>query len=1030
MEQSSFESMLASELSSFDTPTISDSKKLSTDSVYEDKKSKIYGNSEPRILESLEDGDSGTFSGGDGFRQTGIDTYETFHPGQLEDNTVQDNGLTIGQATRKRLERQKDRYSKEFSTLRDNVTDQDIYEQGAKEGFQNLNNMAKQESDNPWEVGDTSYYRTNPLELGSEDTPLNVAIRATNDGSGIYGRQLTQVENSLGENVNDLAQTGYNATAYNNGKFDKNAARLKNEDQDPYAKMSPQDRFLAKLDLEDSNEYNNDGRMLSNAKIVAGGTAKILANTVDYTVEKAIDLVDGMNIEPLLSQTPEEINKAKNNKQFLKDYFNTDTEYWDEKFGINRTFSNEANLDLETKVKEGDYSGAFGSVLKNFDTHMANSIPEMIFLTRSLAMTVPMLASRVKEQSSEFIKSKGREPTAAEEAGMWLTNAAVMLPEKALLIGPMKSIMKGLAGKAAQQTLGKGTSYAMGAGKVVARSTYATAKNAAFEGVQEVLDQSQENFWKKGGAENFDEAMKSLQSGKIINKNEALVAFIAGSGMGGAIRGTAETVAMPGNLKRETNKVSLDRTIRKMSETLDDVDKNFIKEDNENMQQEYKDEVEAIRVVRDTLNNAVDSENDTLTELEKSDNEVVQGLISKMKSEAVVSNYENVNDETKTRIDEVLDNAVNKALESKIYSPSIRKVIDPDGKMTDEEFNVAKNDFVRTEEGRTKINEKLGAFIDTDTASSLYSSLDNDTKAEVSNRTSNKAKNQANVQESEAKQKEAKAAQYDAVFNAVTEKTNTKKLSSEPAIHTQGDLGGRSGIGKVKGIVEWMSGSKATKARKELSKFTTESLNQAMTTADKETKTIIKKVLKDRSLALEESGIDTKGLDKDGNYEEVKIKPLSTNPKKVLSDLKDILKRKEFKNESEARMTQVMIEKALEYGHITEAQKKILGQRFGKLKERTRLKIKINKNKQDKKAEKNKDIDETEYIDVEAIEVDETIDTQGNPENDAESNPEEAEILKNSNSEFDFELDNESELISDEMSEEDRKNLEELGIIC
>jgi len=509
-------------------------------------------NLQPRraMLESLEDADSFKLIGQEGGnRQVGYDAYETYHPGLLESEKVLDSGITQGQAARRRLDRQKVRYSKEFNKSLHEVKDEDIYEQGAREGLQSLYNISREEGDTPWTPGDVSHFRENELLLGDKENPLNIPIDIAQKGQESFGRNLATAFNpNTNENVNLLNENQYNPALYTDeGKFDKAATAQRkaflasggkgySEPQKDFSVMSRQekDKYIASL----IGATDGDGRALTAGKNVVAGGAEMLGRAMDYGSEKAADIEEYFG------------TGTKETRQATRDFWNTDRNQIDEALGTNKQYEINANIELDKHLDNNDYLKGFGSILANLDTHLSNSIPEMAMLAAKLPAMIPVLAARVQDQGEEFKKNNGKEMTTQQEAASWATNAAVLIPEKLFLIGPLKRVFTKSVGTAGEKFFSK----IMGAGKGTNLGKAGSViKTIGFETVQEMTDQTQEQFWKKGApdvrTDNLTNFIGDLEE-KVISGREALKAGMIGGAMGGAMRGAVEVPGVPLEMAR------------------------------------------------------------------------------------------------------------------------------------------------------------------------------------------------------------------------------------------------------------------------------------------------------------------------------------------------------------------------------------------------------------------------------------------------------------------------------------------------
>ena len=537
MDDALFQSMLAESYPT--TPSLAETKASVVDEAYERKQQAIEP--ELAVLQSLEDGDSGVFSGGQGFRQQGIDTYETYHPGQLEDTTMQDNGKTSGEATRSRLERQKDRYAMQYGVDRGSIKDEDIYEQGAKQGLENLYNMTKKEGDADWTAGDTSYFRNNELELGSAESPLDIVIGKRSDGTqGKYGRELIDAINrNSGESANEMGLDSYNAAIYTDqGRFDPVATSESNIENSKYKGLSGielEEAIYNDMDMqgEGENKYSSDDGTLLTGILKTGATIGQAVQAAGDTAMEAA--MNGMEAYDASNNTL--TDEKKLHYQVMRDAWNVNEKVWEKNLRINNNWSKKASAELSYAMDNGSSMDVVGSVLRNFDSYVADMAGETVMLFSGVG-TAAAINRRVQIQKEELQKATGKEPTSAEVALIALTNSASLLMEKLVFIPVVAKPFKYMLGK----TTSKVTPASRSIISNIAKRSMLVGGAALGEGVQETFDQAQENFWKKGGANSPMAAYDKLMSGKVLSMKEAKMAFAAGAIMSGTISGSTNTL--------------------------------------------------------------------------------------------------------------------------------------------------------------------------------------------------------------------------------------------------------------------------------------------------------------------------------------------------------------------------------------------------------------------------------------------------------------------------------------------------------
>ena len=259
-------------------PTIADAKALSV----EDKESQKLDSVAKKDywiktnIGIMDDSDSGFFSDGREYRAKGFDAYEVNHPGQLEDQTIQQNGRTVAENTRARIDRQKERYARQFGVPVDEVTDQMIYNEGARDSFKAYEALTRKPGDQrtDWDNVPMNIFpgvepnKDFEFNIGSKATPLDIAIwqQRNKDGSVAtdrYGREISEIVNPYtGEKLSDAMKNPYNVMIFNeNGKFDEEAvedesARLAGWKGTKPSEMTDYDEIMK------YNEWKDDKRDL------------------------------------------------------------------------------------------------------------------------------------------------------------------------------------------------------------------------------------------------------------------------------------------------------------------------------------------------------------------------------------------------------------------------------------------------------------------------------------------------------------------------------------------------------------------------------------------------------------------------------------------------------------------------------------------------------------------------------------------------------------------------------------------------
>jgi len=378
-----------------------------------------------------------------------------------------------------------------------------------------------------WRLPDNVAKRMEGLIHGNK---YDLEARAMFDDQTDYARKMRQI---LGSGASEY---------YDDSKMALLNQEVGSEPGNIYG-GTPLDQALANRSLNMDKEYNDDTYAETLLKTPIAGAAHILSNAMDYGAEKVADAAIALGIDD------------EKGMQATKDFWNQDGDImkWvDNAIGLNETYSEEATKEFMDAIKNGKYGDAAKSAFSNIGIHISNSLPEMAALYLGAPATALAIAARVQDQKNDFKKINKTEPSATEELSMFATNAAVLMAEKLLVFGPMKKIFGKLVGKADPaareqifSTLAKGI-----------------GTSAAGEFFQEMADQAQENFWRKGGSgdvtgvDAITEAYNRFKTGKVMSKEEALGAGALGAILGGVIRGGGETLVTP---KRIARNRSLDR---------------------------------------------------------------------------------------------------------------------------------------------------------------------------------------------------------------------------------------------------------------------------------------------------------------------------------------------------------------------------------------------------------------------------------------------------------------------------------------
>lgn len=565
MEQQAFDKMMQETFGSSST------KRNNLKDAELDKHKNLYGSSfetsQADTVDYISDGDTMKFkSQALGSRQIGYDAYETYKS-------------KLNDTQRRILDRQKLRYAQEFNKPLYEVTDEDINKQGAREGLMSLYNLSKKEDDDPWTPGPVDYYGNNELKLGSKENPLGLPVNVNQQGSDRFDRSLAVAFNpNTRQNLNELLTNEYNVSRFKGDRFDKNSVS-KQKDIIKYAlDKDISDNDYTKFIMSGYEDVpNEDGKIITAGKNIATGIADYMVNAMDYGAEKVMDFEEfatskyekrvndavkkGFMPKSSLKQFEDAKKVRKESRDFINKIFVTDKDEIDKIFDVNKRYAMLADKDFDKYLDQGKYGTLLMSVASNLDTHLSNSLPEMIANSGSIAQSIPMYMNRVHKEMNEFEKTTGRKPSNIEESLMWATNAAVMIPERILLVGPLKKIFKKVVDKSGPGLVKKVIKAKDGSplnslGRILEKtktgftgSAIAVGGTVIGESIQEIADQTQEQFWNKGGAKDLNDAIEKIKSGKVISGREAIKAGVIGGVMGGAIKGAAETRQIPSNLK-------------------------------------------------------------------------------------------------------------------------------------------------------------------------------------------------------------------------------------------------------------------------------------------------------------------------------------------------------------------------------------------------------------------------------------------------------------------------------------------------
>ena len=365
MEQAAFDAMMEKEFGSVAA------KRAGLNNASSEKRSNLrptFEQSTPAIMDRFEDADTiGLRGQEDDSRLVGYDAYETYHPGQLEDPIK-------GPATRRRLDRQKKRYSKEFGVDAGSVEDADIYEQGAREGLTALTNLTKQEGDSPLSLGPMDYYRNHPLGMDSADSRLGLNVNVAQNGTGKYGRHLTTAFNPNDKsNINDLSENQYNSAIYNDSGFDKKATKDRRtflETGKSYSDMTREEKNQYNIEKYGGSQKGRVENFIDAAQYGVGRTASGIADafvdTATWMVKagyKGITGEDEKNATKWINDNASLFTRDKNGDFVGLDDYGEAKEY---DYDNSRTKA--ATADFGKAFDSGDYGQMVGSIANGLVT--------------------------------------------------------------------------------------------------------------------------------------------------------------------------------------------------------------------------------------------------------------------------------------------------------------------------------------------------------------------------------------------------------------------------------------------------------------------------------------------------------------------------------------------------------------------------------------------------------------------------------------------------------------------------------------
>ena len=682
--------------------------------------------------------------------------------------------------------------------------------------------------------------------------------------------------------------------------------------------VDPHDQFLDGIRNSNSigaSNYNDDGRAVTAGKTILAGAGNILQNVMDTGSEGVAWAGEKAGLWD--EAYKEQIGKVHD----------TDLKKWQKMLNVNSSFSETATKDLQQKVKDGDYMGAIGSVFQNLDVHLSQSIPEMGALALKVPGLMASVNSRVKEQTSEFIAKNGREPTNQETAAMWATNTAILVPEQLLLVGPLKTIFK--AAKKGAATAGKGF---QSAGATLGQKAGNVAKTVGFETVQEIGDQTQEQYWKKGGsgdAEGLDALTKAgelLADGKIITPDEAIAAGIAGGVMGGALRGGAEVRGITDAASNSYKLHGIKKSFKEADKYLSEQDKEFanmsVENDNENQRakrasiKEARSELAVAKKSKSPIALMSKSSNPLIKDFakgiksshinlagntldHKNDSSIAATVSSNLGGNQKALSILGLNDESLSSMSEIeVSKAVNKVFEDKAKRGKLISSMTDDVKVKIFDDSVKGKDLKSIEEG---LVPSVDNTLEKQDVNAERRIKNNTVATELINKSKGRGNESGKIQS-----EDWKTSKYPSLREFVTSPLSRDK----------------------------------TKALRDINRYDNKSIREAIDIADSpKKKKWLQAVLDKRENAKKTVGIGSKGQ---AGVNSSKYVAISENEKigkdkiETVEALKSMMGKTEFRTGKEVDNAKKFIDKAFEAKHINEKQKKILENRLDSINQKTK----------------------------------------------------------------------------------------------
>lgn len=542
--------------------TIQDKTTLLQNKVQE-KVTALAGKWEPAMIESFPDADSPQIvgvTGGKGKggnltgqltedRDPGFDAYERAHPNDPYRNT--NSAEMKYERQRQRLENDPEFAAKIGVKDQKHITDDDIARAGTWEQLMGLYN-AIPGTKAAWEPGPLDYYdRNRGLELGSKSNPLNIPIERRDTGEiDYFGRHLAEIRNK-DTGVTTRQALGYDGTedaGYSAAKAKASLAAQgkltpelaayldKNEKYTKQDTSSQSGTESKRLTLEDIQAMSDkDGTLGETLDVAQASLMKQWAGSVNALNKIIRAAGKGIGIEQstIDEYVPEKakIGMFGDGKHTADEYLKDDGALAGKEAGVKAsTRIEQATLmkGAEKDVANGNYLDATIKTLKAMPTTLGDSTGEMVALALRAPGLLSAIATRVSNDADTYKENNGKEPDSTWLATSVGTNTIALVTEKLLL-------KSGIGG-----VLERGVSKLGRAGAI--------GESMVGESLQEMYDQTQQEYMtQKEGTNTLEDIALSPRT---------VVAGIAGSTMGGALRGVGEAVGATKDALTRNTKLS------------------------------------------------------------------------------------------------------------------------------------------------------------------------------------------------------------------------------------------------------------------------------------------------------------------------------------------------------------------------------------------------------------------------------------------------------------------------------------------